>query len=210
LSTLDICPLLEQSFVMATGLDPSLFGQTDHEIYLITASDAGQENGMIATWLMPATLVPDRPRLVAAISVANVTHRMIDKSRRFCVQLLAEDQLDLVPRFGLFSARERDKLAGLDLGRSPAGLPLIQGICAYADCAVVDQMESGDRTVFLADMTFQDYVNNKAPLRKRAAFSRLPAKTVMALLEKRLQDGERDAKLIKRFRTTDGVKHDDG
>jgi flavin reductase (DIM6/NTAB) family NADH-FMN oxidoreductase RutF len=58
----------------------SIFSLTDHEIYVVTARHEGRDSGQIATWIVPATLVPDRPRIAVIISPQNFTHGLIAAS----------------------------------------------------------------------------------------------------------------------------------
>ena len=168
----------------------SPFEHTDHEVFVVTAAHGGREGGQIATWVMPGSLISDQPRVVAVLSPLNATFDLIWPSRRFAVALLAEDQLALLPHFGLRSGRELDKLAGLTLHRTASGLPVPAGCCGFADCRVVDSLDGGDRVICLADVIEQGVDPARRPLRLREALRRLPADQRQALLEKRARDGE--------------------
>lgn len=174
-------------------MSDSLFSLTNHELFVVTAHDGDRRGGQIASWVLPATLVPDRPRAVVLLSPTNHTHDLIRASGRFALNLLAEGQEALVPRFGLRSGRELDKLAGVALDPpSPAGLPLLAGSCGWAECALLDALDGGDRIIHLVEVTAQRVHAGRRPLRKREAFARLPPAEVAALQEKARRDGERD------------------
>ena len=176
------------------------FSLTNHEIYLVGARDGARDNAMIATWVIPATLATGRMRLVVALSVSNLTTEMIASTGRFALQMLADDQLELLPRLGLPSGRDVDKLAGLSLARTPAGLPVAEGGCGWAECEVVGRLDSGDRVITLADVVAQRDGPGRAPLRKVAAFERLPAEVVAQLRDKQRAAGLRDAELLRELR----------
>ncbi|MCC6747809.1 MAG: flavin reductase [Deltaproteobacteria bacterium] len=178
----------------------SIFSLTNHEVWAVSAHHRGLDNAMIATWIVPATLVYDELRLVAVLSVENYTVELLRESGRFAVQMLAEGQHELLPRLGLHSGRAKDKLAGLPLARSPGGLALLEGTCGWAECVVVNAMDSGDRLVFLADVVAQGIHPGRKPLHKRDAFERLSPGQALSLVEKALLDAQRDRKLLKRFR----------
>lgn len=183
---------------MSDALAPgSLFSLTNHDIFIVTARHRGRENGQIATWIMPASLAPTSPRVVAVLSPENFTHKLIEASGRFTLNMLAEDQANLVPLFGLVSGTEIDKFDGLDLGRTRSGLPLIPDTCGWAECAIVAMIDSGDRRIYLADILEQEVRPNKLPLRKAEAFARQPADILALLKEKQRIDGHRDEHLIK-------------
>lgn len=176
----------------------ALFSLTNHEIYLLSVRDGERDNAMIITWVVPATLVPDLPRVLVVLSRENFSTEIIGKTGTFCLQMLAEGQHELLGKFGLHSGRDEEKLAGYEIQRSPGGLALLAGTCGWAECRVLDQMDGGDRMIYLAEVVAQHVDGNHRPLRKVEAFSRLPIKVSLALGEKRLLDGVRDRKLIRR------------
>jgi flavin reductase (DIM6/NTAB) family NADH-FMN oxidoreductase RutF len=177
----------------------SIFSLTDHEIYVVTARHEGRDSGQIATWIMPATLVPDRPRVVIVLSPRNFTHGLIAASGRFVLNMLAEEQHAFVPLFGLYSTRDRDKFAGLDIERTPSGIAVPGGSCGWAECRIISAMDLGDRIVYAADVVEQQVHPGTTPLRKRAAFALQPEDIRRRLEEKHRIDGARDSSLIKRF-----------
>lgn len=177
---------------------PSMFSLTDHELYVVTARHQGKDLGQIATWIMPATLVPNSPRLIAVLSVSNATQQAIEVEKRFCVQMLARGQESLLPRFGLQSSRDSDKFEGLNVSRTPGGLALLEGVCGWMECRVLAGLDSGDRITYLAEAEFGDTASDRLPLHKREAFALSSTEVVAALMAKHHEDGIRDAALIKR------------
>ncbi|MBL0175016.1 MAG: flavin reductase [Ignavibacteria bacterium] len=168
-------------------------------MFVITARHQHRENGQIATWIVPATLVPDSPRVVTVLSPRNFTHSLIENSGRFVINMLADEQADLVPLFGLVSGNEIDKFDGLEIGRTATGLPVLPGTCGWAECAIIAMIDSGDRRIYLADVVEQRVNPGKVPLRKADAFSRQPADILRLLQEKHRLDGIKDALLQKKF-----------
>lgn len=177
----------------------SIFSLTDHEIYVVTARHEERDSGQIATWIMPATLVPDRPRIVVVISPRNFTHGLIAASGRFVLNMLADAQHDLVPLFGLHSTRDINKFDGMKIRRSGSGIPILPDSCGWAECRIVATMDLGDRIVHAADVDTQEVHPGRVPLRKREAFARQPEDIRRLLEEKHRIDGARDRAFITRF-----------
>jgi flavin reductase (DIM6/NTAB) family NADH-FMN oxidoreductase RutF len=177
----------------------SILSLTNHELYIVTAAHEGVENGQIATWIMPSTLVRERPRIVAVFSPQNLTHRLIEASGRFVLNMLAVEQINLVPLFGLVSGRDFDKFDGMIIERTASGLPVIPDTCGWAECVIVASNDGGDRKVYIADVVEQKVRSDKLPLRKNEAFALLPADLRHLLEEKHTRDGERDVGLIRSF-----------
>lgn len=164
----------------------------DPVVWLVTVCDAGRHGAMIATFVMPATLSAERPRVLAAISNAIATHALIDRSGRFALQLLERSQTALVPRFGLRSRPDGSEWDGVGYRTTASGLRLVDGTCGVAECVVADRMRTGDRTVFLADVVAEEVVAGRAPLRTEEALARQPADAAAALRASFARDVARD------------------
>jgi flavin reductase (DIM6/NTAB) family NADH-FMN oxidoreductase RutF len=178
----------------------SIFSLTDHELYVISAIHGGKANGQIATWIMPASLVPDIIRLVAVISPTNYTHDVIRQSQCFAISMLSKQQLDLVSHFGLKSGKDVDKFASIDCEYTPLGIPIPKGSCGWIECSILESMNSGDRMIYYAEgMSFRTYPDQQ-PLRKKEAFSTLPRDVRASLQEKQFNDGQRDKASIRDYR----------
>jgi phosphoribosylanthranilate isomerase len=175
----------------------SIFGRADPEVYLITARHEEQDGGMIATWVVPGTLARGFGRVLAVLSARSHTRGLIERSGRFVVHALAEDQWGLLPRFGHSSGHDVNKFDGLTAVRSARGIPVIDGCLGFAECRVEGRIEGGDRTVYLADVIHQKVHSHKAPLRQGAALSRLPPDIASEMRRRLALDAERDENLIR-------------
>ena len=176
-----------------------MFSSTNHEIRVLTARHDGRENGQVATWIMPATLVPDRPRVAAVLSPQNFTHELIRESGRFVLHLLSSEQHALLPLFGASTGREVNKFEGLDISRSASGIPVIEGCCGWAECRITRSMDLGDRVVYAAEILEQQLFPGREPLRKKEAFAAQPEHIRKQLEEKHRVDGERDRGFLRTF-----------
>lgn len=121
-------------------------------IVAVTSSSEGRANGMIANSAQRASLVPSRPRLSLYVSKLNLTHDLVYASGVVGVHLLRPDQFELVRRLGLRTGRDGDKLEGLDVWRGETGCPMLHDVHSAFDCRVVNAMDAGAATFFLADV----------------------------------------------------------
>jgi flavin reductase (DIM6/NTAB) family NADH-FMN oxidoreductase RutF len=181
---------------MGSELD-SIFQLTNHEIYVLTATDGDRRGGQVATWVMPTTLLLDQLRLVASISPFNFTYELIERSQRFVVHMLAEGQEVWVPRFGLETGRDIDKFADIAVSYTDSGIPILPDTCGWAECQVIHHVDTGDRQVCIADVIQQQAFAGRQPLTKNDAFAKLPASVSEALVQKRVIDSDRDRQYIK-------------
>ncbi len=180
-------------------MSSSIFNLTDPELYVITAAYGGQVSGQITTWVTLGTLVPERLRIVIVISPRNFTFTLIQKSRHFVVNLLAQGQQDWLPLFGLQSTREINKFDGILTETTANGIPILPETCGWAECQTVQEVDLGDRIILIADVLTHQVDASVKPLCRAAAMAALPSTVGQALAQKRLLDIECDRILMQAY-----------
>jgi flavin reductase (DIM6/NTAB) family NADH-FMN oxidoreductase RutF len=130
----------------------ALFRRLDRELWLVTARAGERQGGLIATFVSQASIVPALPRMILGVARQHHTWDLIEASGVFVLHLLDEAQLDWVWRFGLQSARDADKLAGLETRVGASGAPILSAAPGWLDCRVEARLDTGDRTIYLAEV----------------------------------------------------------
>jgi flavin reductase (DIM6/NTAB) family NADH-FMN oxidoreductase RutF len=129
-----------------------LFGRLDRELWLVTARTGDRCGGLVATFVSQASLVPSLPRVLVGLARHHHTWELVEESGAFGLHLIDEEHLDWVWRFGLESGRDRDKLDGLATREGASGSPLLADAPGWLDCRVEARLDTGDRTVYLAEV----------------------------------------------------------
>ncbi|HSE27599.1 MAG TPA: flavin reductase family protein [Gemmatimonadales bacterium] len=119
----------------------------------LTSADGGRVNGMILDSAVRASISPRFPRLGAYIHRWHLSHGMVARRGHFVLHLLHREQVELVHRLGFRSGREGDKLAGVPYRLTEHGVPLLDDHWCAFECRVVNSMDAGAATFFLADVT---------------------------------------------------------
>ena len=156
-----------------------MMGNLWSPIAAVTSHWQDRSNVQIAVAIAAASIVPDMPRVLLQIYKTNHSHGMIYESGAFALNFLRRDQLGLIKSFGFVSGRDQDKLKDVAFRPGETGSPLLEACWGYLDCRVVNAMDGGDMTCFLADVvggdTLQDNSGEDSPLWWRDARRRLPA-----------------------------------
>ena len=121
-------------------------------IAIVTASSGGRDNAQAAVSIGGASIVADRPRVVVQLYKTNLTHDLAVESGAFALCFARRDQLDLVHAMGFVSGHEGEKMAGLAYSKGVTGSPVLDDCLGFLDCRVINAMDGGDMTVFLADV----------------------------------------------------------
>jgi flavin reductase (DIM6/NTAB) family NADH-FMN oxidoreductase RutF len=177
-----------------------IFDRLDRELWLITARAGERCSGLIATYVSRVSLVPEFPRVTIALAKHHFTRELIEATGAFCMHLIGEDSIDWVWRFGIPSGREVDKLRGLITSTGATGSPILAEAPAWLDCRVEAQMDTGDRTIYLAkviDARLDQITRDEtgAESRRPLTFKRLLELAPAERLREMKQSLERDVEL---------------
>ena len=141
----------------------------------VTSRWQGRDNVQMAVAIAAASIVPDRPRVAVQLYKTNLSHDMVMSAGAFALNFLRPDQLDLIGDFGLVSGRDQDKLEGVETTAGESGSPLLTDCFGYLDCRVINAMDGGDMTCFLAEVVDGKTLSQGEPLWWRDARRKLPS-----------------------------------
>jgi flavin reductase (DIM6/NTAB) family NADH-FMN oxidoreductase RutF len=178
----------------------TLFAWLDRELWLVTAQAGGRAGGLIATFVSPASIVPEQPRMLVGLAKTHHTHGLVEASDAFALHLLGAQQLDWVWRFGLASGRDADKFADLPFRTGATGSPLLDDAVGWLDCRVEARLDTGDRTVYLAEVVEGRVTHFAPPLTVRHLVQLAPAPRLAEMKRQRHFDGVADAEAIRLWR----------
>jgi flavin reductase (DIM6/NTAB) family NADH-FMN oxidoreductase RutF len=178
----------------------SLFERVDREVWIVTAAHADRWAGLVATFVEPASIVPEMPRIIAGIAKTHETWKLIEASGAFAVHLVDESRADLVWSFGTQSSRDVDKFAGLEVATAVTGSPILRDALAWLDCRVETRMDTGDRTVYLGEVRDGGPKSESRPLTLQRLLASASPDHKQILSEQMAADVARDADAIQRWR----------
>lgn len=179
----------------------TLFAWLDREIWLVTAQANEHRGGLIATFVNQASIVPDLPRMLVGLSRQHQTWELIERSNAFVLHLLSERHLDWIWRFGLESGRGRDKLHGLPVRQARTGSPILEDAIGWLDCRVESRLDSGDRTIYLAEVVQGGVTHFAPPLTVQRLLQLAPPARLAELKRQLHRDSELDAEAIRQWRS---------
>lgn len=113
-------------------------------VIVTTRGQDDEPRGMTATAVCSVSLVP--PLVMACMSHAAATHRAVEESGVFALNLLPVTAERLARRF---ASADPDKFAGLECEAGVTGAPLLESALAQCDCEVERSVPAGDHTIFI-------------------------------------------------------------
>jgi len=178
----------------------TLIAWIDREIWLVTAQADSRRGGLIATFVNPASIVAELPRMVVGLARSHHTWELVEASNAFALHLLGEQHLDWVWRFGLQSGRDSDKFAGLEWAAGRTGSPILKDAIGWMDCRVEARQHTGDRTLYLAEVVESRVTHFGPPLTEKGLLQRAPSHCLAEMKRQRHLDSLSDAEAIQQWR----------
>lgn len=179
----------------------SLLARLDRELWLVTSQAGDRRGGLIATFVSPASIVPDLPRVVVGLAKQHHTWGVIEASDAFVLHLLGEEHIDWVWRFGLRSGRAGDKFSGLSVQKGTTGAPVLGDALAWLECRVEARFDTGDRTVYLAEVVDGRERGTAPPLTARRMAQLATPEQLRQLRADLERDAAVDAAAIRAWRS---------
>lgn len=130
-------------------------------LFVLTAKQGDKDNGCIINTAAQVTITPNR--ITVAVNKANYTHDMIMETKEFNLSILTEDsKFDTFKQFGFQSGRDVDKMVEIEYKRSDNGIVyLTKDVNAYISGKVIDTVDLGTHTLFIADVTDADILSEQ-------------------------------------------------
>ncbi|HEU0194739.1 MAG TPA: flavin reductase family protein [Gaiellales bacterium] len=117
-------------------------------LYIVTVADGEDRYGCLVGFASQTSIDP--PRFLTCISVANATHRHVQRAAELAVHQVPADRRDLAELFGGTTADEgADKFQRCRWTAAPGGLPVLDDCPTRMIGAVVDRHPLGDHTGLL-------------------------------------------------------------
>ena len=128
-------------------------------VTIVTTFDAdGNPCGFTANSFTSVSLEP--PLVLVNIARAAFGCPIFTAAGGFAVNVLAINQRELS---NLFARAGEDKFADVDWRPGPAGSPVIDGVVAWFDCRLDQQVDAGDHVILIGEVAHYQY-NTHSPL----------------------------------------------
>ncbi|MGN1051159.1 MAG: rubredoxin [Acutalibacteraceae bacterium] len=134
-------------------MDNDAIFKISYGLYILSAKEEEKNNGCVINTVLQVTSVPNR--ISVTVNKQNHTHDMIKNTGKFNVSVLTTDTtFDMIKHFGFASGRDVDKFKDVDFAKeSENGIMYItKDTNAYFSCSVVETVDVGTHTIFIADV----------------------------------------------------------
>ena len=144
-------------------MDNKVMQKLSYGLFVLTAKEGDKDNGCITNTAIQVTSEPNR--ISIAVNKGNYTHDMVMATKVFNISILSEAaKFDTFKHFGFQSGRDVDKAVGITYKRSANGVIYLDSpeVNAYISGKVVETVDLGTHTLFIADVTDGEVLNSEA------------------------------------------------
>jgi len=130
-----------------------------HTVLVSCIDKTGRGNIITLAWSMPTSIDP--PMVVISIAPKRLSHRMIEETGEFVVNVPTMEIVRETLFCGRISGRKCNKFKEAPLTPIPAKKvrsPIIKECVAHLECKLVQQIPTGDHTLFVGEV-LTAYVN---------------------------------------------------
>lgn len=145
-------------------MDLNSFFKITYGLYIITAKSDDKLNGMTATTVCQVTAEP--VQIMIGINKESLTHEIIQKTGFFGINALKQNtEFNFIGNFGFKTGRDIDKFKGLSYEPGITGVPLLPNYSVGTfEGKVIDTMDAGTHTIFLAEALSGKITSEEEPL----------------------------------------------
>lgn len=145
-------------------MDPKALYSISYGVFMLAAKDNGKVNGCITNTCMQVASNPTR--IAISCINANLTCEMIKNSGEFTLSILDDTcMFETIKMFGLQSGRDVDKFSLIKAPETDKGIPYLGWqTCAVLCCHVVDKLDLGSHTMFIAEIDDAFRLSDNQPL----------------------------------------------
>lgn len=144
-------------------MDSSVMFKIGYGLYVLTTLDGDKQNGCIVNTVMQVTSNPNR--ICVVVNKSNHTHNALMESKRLNVSVISEKAtFDLFKHFGFQSGRDVNKFNNYPhaaLAQNEVYY-VTEGTNAYISAYVVDTVDLGTHTMFIANVVNGEILSNDA------------------------------------------------
>ncbi|MCF0261625.1 MAG: flavin reductase [Sphaerochaetaceae bacterium] len=142
-------------------MDINVMNKLSYGLFMLSSKKDNKDNGCIVNTVMQVTASPNR--IAVSVNKQNYTHDLIKDTGLFNVSILSEKSVfETYKHWGFQTGKEVDKTVDIIYSRSSNGLIYIaEGCNAYISAKVVESHDLGTHTLFIADVTDGEILNNE-------------------------------------------------
>lgn len=131
-------------------------------VTVVTTLDGAEWKGVTASSFTSVSLEP--PLVMICLIKRLYTHKLILECKRFAVNILSQDQMEIGKLFAGMKPEIQDRFERLNCFTALTGCPILPETVGWVDCELRQTYEGGDHSIFLGEVVASGIGTGEAPL----------------------------------------------
>ncbi|CAI8155528.1 MAG: flavin reductase family protein [Prochlorococcus sp.] len=127
-----------------------LLRKIPHGLFVCGVREGDEVNGFTASWVTQGSFEP--PLVVMAVRSDSNSHGIIERTGRFSLNVLRQDQKDLAAVFFKPQKAVGGRFDSAPFHEGELGLPLLDDAIGGFECVIVGEVKHGDHSVFVGEV----------------------------------------------------------
>ena len=128
----------------------TLLRKIPHGVFICGVAEGDEVNGFTASWVTQGSFEP--PLVVMAVRADSTSNGIIQRTKKFSLNVLAADQKDLAAVFFKPQKAMGGRFDAAPFSLGELGLPILDNALGAVECELVGQVAHGDHTVFVGEV----------------------------------------------------------
>ncbi|MCL4324267.1 MAG: flavin reductase family protein [Candidatus Thermoplasmatota archaeon] len=150
---------------MDEALKKQALRMINYGLYVMTSTDGKDVAAGTVNWVSQCSFKP--PLVMVGVKGDSHLHALVEKSRRFAVNILADGQKDLANDFFKPTQTSEGTLNGRPYVAGSTGCPLLTDTPASFECRVAEIVHQGDHSVIVGEVVDAHVRKTAEPLHMR-------------------------------------------
>ena len=127
-------------------------GRIPSGVFILSTLHQGRAEVMMASWVQQAAFQP--PSISVAVNKDRPIRQTLLTAHRFALAVLPQDDTSLMKKYARGVPPGQDPFEGVDVTRTPAGIPVPAAALAWLECELTQACDfGGDHEIHLARVT---------------------------------------------------------
>lgn len=144
-----------------------VLGLFSYGLYAIGVRDGERMNAFTANWVTQVAFEP--PMIAVSVENDGASVAMMRESKVFSVNVFDGSQRREAARLARPYSRAPEKLDEFEYETRETGAPLLTDCLGYVECRIVDEIVTGDHTLFVGEVVGADVFREGEPLTMASA-----------------------------------------
>jgi flavin reductase (DIM6/NTAB) family NADH-FMN oxidoreductase RutF len=123
----------------------------EYGVYVVTMGKGTAGNGFTASWIAQVSSEP--PMVSLAVHNKHQSSRLIAGHGAFVINMIAQNQVEVAKTYYGPAESGYERLKNSSVNDSPVtGTAMLDGAAGFLDCKIVNSIEVGNHTLFIAEV----------------------------------------------------------